>query len=38
VVWLCSDRASYVHGADLLVDGGSHAFSRRRDPAAPGSG
>jgi hypothetical protein len=27
-----------VHGADLLVDGGSHAFSRHRDPAAPGSG
>ena len=38
VVWLCSDRASYVHGADLLVDGGSHAFSRQRGPAAPGSG
>jgi NAD(P)-dependent dehydrogenase (short-subunit alcohol dehydrogenase family) len=35
VVWLCSDRASYVHGADLLVDGGSHAFSRHRGPAAP---
>ena len=28
VVWLCSDRAFYIHGVDLLVDGGEHAFSR----------
>ena len=27
VVWLCSWRASFVHGATLLVDGGTHAFS-----------
>lgn len=37
VVWLCSDRASYVHGADLLVDGGTHAFSDRRGTASPAS-
>jgi NAD(P)-dependent dehydrogenase (short-subunit alcohol dehydrogenase family) len=25
VVWLCSDRASFVNGASLLVDGGAIA-------------
>ncbi len=27
VLWLCSPRASFVHGARLLVDGGSHGFA-----------
>jgi|ERR1700733_2136509 len=27
IAWLLSDNASYVHGVDLLVDGGAHAFS-----------
>ena len=27
VVWLSSNRASYMHGAEVLVDGGSHSFS-----------
>lgn len=26
IVWLCSDRASFVSGVELLVDGGSHSF------------
>jgi NAD(P)-dependent dehydrogenase (short-subunit alcohol dehydrogenase family) len=30
VVWLCSDRASYVHGEDLLVDGGFYRAHQRR--------
>ena len=37
IAWLCSDRASYVHGADILVDGGAHAFSPRRGDASPSS-
>lgn len=28
VVWLFSNRSSYVNGADLLIDGGAHAASR----------
>src|ERR1700691_1291464 len=35
IVWLCSDKSSYVHGVDLLVDGGSHAFYQR--PYADGN-
>ena len=27
VVWLLSDRSSYVLGAELLVDGGQHSFT-----------
>jgi NAD(P)-dependent dehydrogenase (short-subunit alcohol dehydrogenase family) len=27
VVWLCSDHSSFIHGATLLADGGSHAFA-----------
>jgi NAD(P)-dependent dehydrogenase (short-subunit alcohol dehydrogenase family) len=30
VVWLCSDRASYVHGENLLVDGGFYSAHQRR--------
>lgn len=30
VVWLCSDRASYVHGENLLVDGGFYRAHQRR--------
>jgi len=32
IVWLCSDRASYVHGVAMLVDGGGHAFSHSIRP------
>ena len=33
VVWLCSDRASYVTGESLFVDGGQYSSHQRR-PAA----
>ncbi|HJQ65974.1 MAG TPA: SDR family oxidoreductase [Gemmatimonadales bacterium] len=26
IVWLCSDRASWMHGHEILVDGGSYAY------------
>ncbi len=30
IVWLCSDRASFVNGAEYLVDGAKHAFAQMR--------
>jgi NAD(P)-dependent dehydrogenase (short-subunit alcohol dehydrogenase family) len=30
VVWLCSDKASFVHGESLLVDGGFYTAHQRR--------
>ena len=30
IVWLCSDRAAYVHGATLAIDGGQHGFANRQ--------